>query len=101
MKLEWRPPGAPATICPIVHPLLSDPWIASQVDAAVEPYLRRLPPSEVDWMRDQLAETLASDERAQKLLRRVRAAVGDKSGEVVRGAAGPSSDATAGRKVAG
>jgi hypothetical protein len=82
-----------------VHPSLSDPWIAAQVDAAVEPYRRRLPPSELDWMRDQLAETLTSDERAQKLLRRVCAGVVDKSGEVLRGDAG--TDSGAGRKVAG
>jgi hypothetical protein len=87
-----------------VHPLLSDPWIAAQVDAAVAPYRRRLPPSEVEWMRDQLAETLSSDERAQKLLRRVRAGVVDESGEVVRRAAGESVDGDgdgAERKVAG
>ncbi len=74
-----------------VHPLLSDPWIAAQVDAAVEPYRRRLPLSEIEWMRDQLAETLSSDERAQKLLHRVRAGVADKSGEVERGGADVSS----------
>jgi hypothetical protein len=85
-----------------VHPLLSDPWIAAQVDAAVEPYRRRLPPSEVEWMRDQLAETLSSDVRAQKLLGRVRAGVVDRSGEVERGGAGarPVTEAP-GRKVAG
>ena len=70
-----------------MHPLLADPWIAAQVDAAVAPYVGRLPAAEVAWMRDQLAETLASDERAAKLLRRARPTVVEQSGEVRRGAA--------------
>jgi hypothetical protein len=82
-----------------VHPLLSDPWIAAQVDAAVEPYRRRLPAAEIEWMRDQLAETLSSNERAQKLLRRVRAGVVDRSGEVERG--GADTGSRPGRNVAG
>ena len=71
-----------------MHPLLADPWIAAQVDAAVAPYLGRLPASEVAWMRDQLAETLSSDERASRLVRRARPTVVAGSGEVRRGAAG-------------
>jgi hypothetical protein len=67
-----------------VHPLLADPWIAAQVDAAVAPYVGRLPAAEVAWMRDQLAETLGSDPRAQKLLRRARPPTVDRSGEVRR-----------------
>jgi hypothetical protein len=58
-------------------------------------------------MRDQLAETLSSDGRAQKLLQRVRGAVPDRSGEVQRGEA-PSYDgehsqtpSSKGRKAAG
>jgi hypothetical protein len=67
-----------------VHPLLADPWIAARVDAAVAPYVGRLPASEVSWMRDQLAEVLASDDEAAKLLHRARPTVVEKSGEVAR-----------------
>jgi hypothetical protein len=69
-----------------VHPLLADPWISAQVDAAVAPYVGRLPAREVAWMRDQLAETLASDPRAAKLLHRSRPTIVEESGEVRRGA---------------
>ena len=67
-----------------MHPLLADPWIAAQVDAAVAPYVGRLPDDEVAWMREQLAETLASDEHAAKLLRRARPVIVDRSGAVRR-----------------
>jgi hypothetical protein len=77
-----------------VHPLLLDPWIAAQVDAAVAPYVGRLPGREVAWMRDQLADTLASDASAAKLLRRSRPTIVEESGEVRRGAAPVLEDAT-------
>jgi hypothetical protein len=67
-----------------VHPLLADPFIAAQVDAALAPYLGRLPQREVSWMRDQLAETLASDPHAARVLRRARPSVVAESGEVRR-----------------
>jgi hypothetical protein len=69
-----------------MHPLLADPWIAAQVEAAVAPYAGRLSPGEIAWMRDQLAETLARDERAQTLARRARPVSVDESGEVRRDA---------------
>jgi hypothetical protein len=67
-----------------MHPLLEDPWIAAQVDAAMAPYAGRLPEAELTWMRDQLAETLASDEKAALLVRRARPVVVEQSGEVRR-----------------
>jgi hypothetical protein len=69
-----------------MHPLLDDPWIAAQVEAAVAPYAGRLSAGEIAFLRDQLAETLASDERAQKLARRARPVSVDESGEVRRDA---------------
>lgn len=69
-----------------MHPLLADPWIAAQIDAAVAPYLGRLSSREVAFMREQLAETLSSDEHAARLLRRARPVVVDESGEVRRDA---------------
>ena len=75
-----------------MHPLLADPWIAAHVDAAVAPYRGRLPPAEVAWMRDQLAETLSSNERATKLVRRARPTIVAESGEVRRGDEGRVDD---------
>jgi hypothetical protein len=75
-----------------MHPLLEDPWIATQVDAAVAPYVGRLPDEEIAWMRDQLAETIASDEKASLLRRRARAVEVDESGEVCRDGAEAASD---------
>lgn len=69
-----------------MHPLLADPWIAAQIEAAVAPYVGRLSSREVAFMREQLAETLSSDERAARLLRRARPVVVEESGEVRRDA---------------
>jgi len=83
-----------------VHPLLADAWVAAQVDAAVAPYVGRLPASDVAWMRDQLAETLSTDERAAKALRRAKPPTIDRSGEVRRGGVEePAGDADAGRSA--
>ena len=68
--------------------LLDDPWIAAQIDAAVAAYAGRLPEPELAWMRAQLAEALAADERAGRLLRGARPVDVDQSGEVRRDAAG-------------
>ena len=65
--------------------LLSDPWIATQVEAAVAPYVGRLPASEIAWMRERLAETLDSDPRAAELLRRAHPREVDESGDIAVG----------------
>ncbi|MFT3766227.1 MAG: hypothetical protein QM820_12045 [Minicystis sp.] len=67
-----------------MHPLLADPFIAAQIEAAVAPYVGRLSEGEVAFMRDQLAEVLASNERAARLLRRARPVTVEESGEVRR-----------------
>jgi hypothetical protein len=77
-------PDKGAIVARTMHPLLEDPWIAAQVDAAVAPYEGRLSAEEVAWMRDQLAETLASDEKAALLARRARPIQVKESGEVRR-----------------
>ena len=76
-------PGGPSVSLGPMQGLLADPWIRSQIDAAVAPYVGRLPAEEIAWMREQLAETLASEPQAADLLRRARprAAV-EQSGEV-------------------
>jgi len=77
-----------------MHPLLADPWIAAQVEAAVAPYVGRLPAGELAWMREQLAETLATDERAAHLLKRARPVTVDESGEVRRDSSGGAAPVT-------
>ncbi|EYF02405.1 hypothetical protein [Chondromyces apiculatus] len=63
------------------HPLLSDPWIAEQIESAVAPYAGRLPARELDWMREQLAEMLTHDEHASRLLRQAHPREVEQSGE--------------------
>ncbi len=82
-----------------MHPLLADPWIAARIDAVVAPYVGRLPPDEVAWMREQLAETLASDATAAELLDRARPAAVEQSGEVRRGGVIPISAARRSRRA--
>ena len=65
-----------------MNSLLSDPWIAARIDEAVAPYVGVLPPDEVAWMREQLAETLATDEHAAQILQGARPREVDRSGEV-------------------
>jgi hypothetical protein len=85
-----------------MHPLLSDPLVVAQIDAAVAPYVGRLSAGEIAWMREQLAETLGSDPRAIKLLHRVRPATVDQSGDVkVGGAAAPPARGVKRNKSAG
>lgn len=71
-----------------MNPLLADPWIAAQIDEAVAPYRGRLPEAELAWMRDQLAEVLASDEAAARVLRRAHPRPVDASGVVASAGAG-------------
>jgi hypothetical protein len=68
--------------------VLDDPWIAAQIEAAVAPYVGRLPDDQVAWMRAQLADTLTHDPRAAQLARRARPAQVEESGEVRRGPGG-------------
>jgi hypothetical protein len=50
------------------HPLLDDPFVAQEIDAALQPYAHALSAAELAWMRDQLAETLANDPDARRVL---------------------------------
>lgn len=87
-----------------MHPLLEDPWVAAEVEAAVAPFVGRLSEAEVAWMRDELAETLASDEKALRLARRARPPAVEQSGEVRRepgAAVTPISAAKRAKKQAG
>ena len=62
--------------------LLADTWVSQQIDAALAPYEGRLSATELAWMREQLAEVLASDEHAALLLRRAHPREIEQSGEV-------------------
>ncbi len=83
-----------------MNPLLADPWIAAQIDAAVAPYRGRLPAAEIAWMRDQLAEVLAGDESAARVLRRAHPRPVDESGVVATAGSGDAAADTAGRERA-
>ena len=76
-----------------------DAWLTAQIDAAVAPYRGRLSEQEIAWMRDQLAEMLAGDPKASRLVRRARPITVDESGEVRRDASGKVLQAPVGGNV--
>lgn len=71
--------------------VLADPWTVAQIDAAIAPYAQHLPPAELAWMRERLAEAL-TEGRGADLLRRAHPRVVERSGEV-RVSAAPASAA--------
>jgi hypothetical protein len=68
--------------------LAFDPWIAAQIDEIVAPYRGRLTAREIAWIREQLAVTLASDDRAAALAKAAAPREVDESGEVGDGESG-------------
>ncbi|MEZ4308845.1 MAG: hypothetical protein R3F14_12465 [Polyangiaceae bacterium] len=83
-----------------------DPWLAEQLDAAMAPYVGRLPESELAWMRERLAEALLTERRGAELVRRARPRVVEASGTVAMSAArspgaGPSSSPAQRREGSG
>lgn len=65
----------------MAHPLLSDPFVAAQIDDAVAPFVPRLPADELAWLRDQLALFLQTDAEAALLLQGAHPRNLDASGE--------------------
>jgi hypothetical protein len=55
-----------------VNDLLSDPWVAAEIERALAPYAGRLPAEQIEWMREQLVETLLTESKAAQLLSRAR-----------------------------
>lgn len=55
-----------------MHPLLADPWVAAQIDAAVAPYRHLWPPEAITAFREEMATTLALHPMASRLLREAR-----------------------------
>lgn len=63
------------------HPLLSDPWVAAKIDAAVRKHGKRWTPAQIEHFREQMAWTLATHPRVAPLLETARPSVIDQSGE--------------------
>lgn len=84
-----------------MNSLLSDPWIASEVDRAVAPYAGRLDAADLAWMREQLAEILASDPEVAAALKGAHPRVVEVSGEVAAvGGSGDEAQPAQGRRDA-
>jgi hypothetical protein len=64
-----------------MHPLLSDPFVAAEIDDALAPYAG-LPAEELAWMRERLADVLATDPHAAAILSGAHPRVVDTSGAV-------------------
>lgn len=76
--------------------LVADPWIQAQIDAALAPYVGRLPADDLAWMREQLVATLVNERHARDLMSRARPRVVEQSGEL---SCGPSAEASPGPTV--
>ncbi|MBI4702875.1 MAG: hypothetical protein HY744_17295 [Deltaproteobacteria bacterium] len=66
------------------HPLLEDPFVAAQLEAAIAPYRGKLPLADLEWMREQLALLLDEDPAARAALAGAYPRQVDESGERVR-----------------
>lgn len=82
-----------------MHPLLADPWVAAQIDAAVEPYRKLWPPGAVEAFREEMAITLATHPTVSRLLRETRPDATDTSGEIRVTGAVPAEPAVAAPKT--
>ncbi|MDI1444409.1 hypothetical protein [Polyangium sp. 6x1] len=84
-----------------MHPLLANPWVAARIDAAVAPYRGLLPSEDLDFLRDELAEGLATDEHAARVLRRAAPRHVEESGEAFVGANLEADEAPEVRRASG
>lgn len=66
-----------------MHPLLSDPWVAEQIDLAIAPYRGKWTDQQIQAFREKMAWTLATHPNARTLLARERPHDVDRSGELV------------------
>ena len=60
-----------------MHHLLADAWVAAAVDDAVAPFQDLLPPEELSWMRERLADLLEQDPEANATLAGARPRIVD------------------------
>jgi hypothetical protein len=68
----------------MTHPLLDDPFVAAEIDAALSAYAKQLDAEQLAWAREQLAELLASQPAARELLDAAHPRQVDESGERLR-----------------
>ncbi len=86
----------------MAHPLLENPFVAAEIEAAIQPYVGKLTDEELAWMRDQLATLLADDPEARLSLDGAMPREVDRSGERVRaGVDGAGQTANKTRQVVG
>ena len=71
-----------------MHPLLSDPWVAEKIEAALRRHGGRLTERQKAAFREKMAWTFANHPAAQRLLGREHPGQVDQSGEVLIGRAG-------------
>lgn len=83
------------------HPLLSDPWVAAKIDAAVQKHGKRWNAEQIEAFREQMAWTLATHPEVSKLMEIAHPSVIGVSGErPVGGEAAPApSEESAGKKA--
>jgi hypothetical protein len=63
-----------------MHPLLLDPFVAGEIDAALEKHRHALTPAEIEAFREKMAWTFANHPAAQRILARARAKAEETSG---------------------
>ena len=103
-RRAWRPRPHSGSVAGMPHPLLSDPWVAAKIDAAVQKHGGRWTREQVEAFREQMAWTLATHPKAARLLEIARPSVIESSGERVTGGAVEAADkdpGVAARKVGG
>ncbi len=64
-----------------MHPLLLDPYVAGEIDAALEKHRHALTPEQIEAFREKMAWTFANHPAAQRILARGRAKATAKSTE--------------------
>ena len=65
-----------------MHPLLQNPWVAARIDAVAARYRRFWTDEQLRAFREQMAETLATNPNAARLLRLAHPSIVDESGQV-------------------
>jgi hypothetical protein len=73
-----------------MHPLLNDPWVASEIERGLEKHKGALTPAQLDALREQLAHTFATHPAAQRVLERCRPT--DRSGTRGTGREAPAEE---------
>lgn len=76
-----------------MHPLLLDPFVAGEIDAALEKHRHALTPEQIAAFREKMAWTFANHPAAQRILARARAKANERSSERAKdGVEAPATD---------